>query len=120
MRRFLDAPGSRKAPVSDSSCEPSYGEPEVDNALGHYVIWADTDCNQLADTAFVFRDESALELRETDYYLFDFDEDTQIDAKMVEDEAAGYVWVYYDATSQPTAIGYDYDQDWVVDRYTAP
>ena len=92
----------------------------MDKALGHYVIWADTDCNKLADTAYVFRDIAALNLGEPDYYLFDSDEDKQIDAKVVEDKSGGYVWVYYDADSQPTAIGYDYDQDWVIDRYTAP
>ena len=76
----------------------------------------DTDCNGIPDTWLI---DDGLEGK-INYFMFDTDEDGTWDLKKSEQEGVGTIYVFYNSEQTPSAIGYDYDQDGVIDRYTAP
>ena len=57
---------------------------------------------------------------EIDYLMYDTDEDGTWDLKKIEQKDVGFIYVFYNSEETASAIGYDYDQDGVIDRYTAP
>ncbi len=52
--------------------------------------------------------------------MYDTDEDGAWDLKKIEQKGVGFIYVFYNSENTASAIGYDYDQDGMIDRYTAP
>ena len=74
------------------------------------------DCNDIPDTWVIDDDLDG----EIDYLLKDSNGDGTWDMKITEQKDVGIIYVFYNSEKTVSAIGYDYDQDGVIDRFTAP
>ncbi len=88
---------------------------EYHSKKGTLIQPFDTNCNGIADIYVIPNFGGGGERR----YLFDEDEDGKVDSELHPGVDGKYdLWVYYDEDFNETMLGYDYDKDGKVDKYT--
>ncbi len=113
---FLLSSTSRKSKEPRINCEPTIYKMITNKKLKVSKIPVDTDCNDIPDTWLIDDDLDG----EIDYLMKDSDEDGTWDMKLIIQKNVGIITIFYNSEQTVSAIGYDYDKDGVIDRYTAP
>ena len=116
VEKFLSSSTSRKSKELRKECKPTIYETKTNKKRKVSGTPVDTDCNGIPDTWAI---DEGLD-GEIDYLMYDTDEDGTWDLKKIEQKDVGFIYVFYNSEETASAIGYDYDEDGVIDRYTAP
>ena len=118
IQTFLD----KKRPATRSKkpgnkCKVVYGKPRPGKKNKTVVVPMDTNCNGKVDALAVDTNGDS----KPDYLLLDKDEDGKVDVRVQDHPSGkGEVHVYFGDRGGIKLIGYDFDRDGNVDRFSLP